>query len=65
MTKFNIPLHTFFSVCNRTWFGEIGKTYEVEIDKPNVLPFICHLNFSAAGGLHGDIIQVSKSKHLY
>lgn len=31
----------------------------MEIDKPNALPFVCHLNFSAPGGSHGDIIQVS------
>lgn len=48
-----------FSVCNRTWFGDVGKTYEMEIDKPKALPFVCHLNFTAPGGSHGDIIQVS------
>lgn len=47
------------TVCNRTWFGDIGKTYEMEIYKPSKLPFICDLNFTAPGGLHGDIIQVS------
>lgn len=47
------------TVCNRTWFGDVGKTYEMELDKPTVLPFICHLNFTAPGGSHGDIIQVS------
>lgn len=31
----------------------------MELDKPTTLPFICHLNFTAAGGSHGDIIQVS------
>lgn len=46
-------------VCNRTWFGDVGKTYEMELDKPTTLPFICHLNFTAPGGSHGDIIQVS------
>lgn len=48
-----------YSVCNRTWFGDTGKTYEMELDKPKNLPFVCHLNFTAAGGTHGDIIQVS------
>lgn len=51
------------TVCNRTWFGDIGKTYEMEIDKPNALPFVCHLNFTAPGDSHGDIIQVSTSNH--
>lgn len=45
-------------VCNRTWFGDTGKTYEIELDKPKTLPFICHFNITAAGGYHGDIIQV-------
>lgn len=57
----NACAHT---VCNRTWFGEVGKTYELELDKPTALPFACHLNFTAAGGSHGDIIQVSKYTHL-
>lgn len=48
------------TVCNRTWFGDVGKTYEMELDKPTALPFVCHLNFTAAGGSHGDIIQVRK-----
>lgn len=55
-------MHAFVqrqTVCNRTWFGDIGKTYEMEIEKPNALPFVCHLNFTAAGDSHGDIIQVS------
>lgn len=52
------------TVCNRTWFGDIGKTYEMEINKPSTLPFLCHLNFTAAGGSHGDIIQVSEISEL-
>lgn len=51
-------------VCNRTWFGDIGKTYEMEINKPTELPFICHLNFTASGGSHGDFIQVSYSRSI-
>lgn len=53
------PKYLVYSVCNRTWFGDTGKTYEMELDKPKNLPFVCHLNFTAAGGSHGDIIQVS------
>lgn len=66
LIKFNVPFAyddgvcvRARTVCNRTWFGDIGKTYEMEIDKPSALPFVCHLNFTAPGGLHGDIIQVS------
>lgn len=43
-------------------YGETGKTYELEIRKPKVFPFVCHLNFTAPGGLYGDIIQV---RNLY
>lgn len=46
------------AACNRTMFGDVGKTYEIEIDKPKMLPFACHFNFTAPGGSHGDIIQV-------
>lgn len=50
------------AACNRTLYGETGKTYELEIRKPKVFPFVCHLNFTAPGGLYGDIIQV---RNLY
>lgn len=36
----------------------------MELDKPSALPFTCHLNFTAAGGSHGDIIQVSNVLHI-
>lgn len=52
----------FLAACNRTLYGETGKTYELEIRKPKVFPFVCHLNFTAPGGLYGDIIQV---RNLY
>lgn len=47
------------AVCNRTLYGEINKTYEIEVPKPGDVPFVCTLNFTALGGEHGDIIQVS------
>lgn len=51
------------TACNRTFYGETGKTYEVEIrNQQNVLPLICHLNFTAPGGNFGDIVQVSIKK---
>ena len=46
--------------CNRTLYGDVGRTYEVEVRRPREdrLPFLCHLNFTAAGGDLGDLIQV-------
>jgi hypothetical protein len=50
-----------FTACNRTYFGDVGRTYELEIRRPREdrLPFVCHLNFTAAGGQWGDLVQVS------
>lgn len=50
-----------FAVCNRTYYGDVGKTYELELGKPleGRLPFLCHLTFTANGHNHGDIVQVS------
>ncbi|XP_026678920.1 uncharacterized protein LOC113467125 [Diaphorina citri] len=47
--------------CNRTYYGEVGTTYEVELHRPKQekLPFICHLIFTASGGSLGDLIQLS------
>lgn len=46
--------------CNRTYYGNLGMTYNLELIKPKDerLPFVCELNFTAAGGVHGDIFQV-------
>jgi len=48
------------AVCNRTYYGDVGKTYELELQKPqeNRLPFLCHLTFTANGHIHGDLVQV-------
>lgn len=50
------------AVCNRTLYGDVGKTYELELQKPleNRLPFLCHLTFTANGHIHGDLVQVGK-----
>ncbi|CAB0011198.1 unnamed protein product, partial [Nesidiocoris tenuis] len=50
---------SFVAACNRTYFGDVGRTYELEIRRPREdrLPFICHLNFTAGGGDLGDLIQ--------
>ncbi|XP_043485258.1 uncharacterized protein LOC122513084 [Leptopilina heterotoma] len=47
--------------CNRTLYGDVGRTYEVEVRRPREdrLPFLCHLNFTAAGADHGDLVQLT------
>lgn len=56
----NVYVYCLFTACNRTYYGEIGRTYELEVRRPREdrLPFLCHLNFTAAGGIFGDLIQV-------
>lgn len=51
----------YFAACNRTYHGEVGRTYDLEVRRPREdrLPFLCYLNFTAAGGKYGDIIQVN------
>ncbi|ALC45173.1 CG32206, partial [Drosophila busckii] len=47
------------SVCNRTYYGDIGRTYAIKVPTPqwNKLPFLCHLTFTASGHDQGDIVQ--------
>lgn len=47
--------------CNRTYFGNLGMTNHLELIRPKEerLPFVCELNFTAAGGVYGDIVQVN------
>ncbi|XP_057327252.1 uncharacterized protein LOC130668799 [Microplitis mediator] len=51
----------YCSPCNRTLYGDVGRTYEVEVRRPREdrLPFICHINFTAAGGDFGDLVQLT------
>ncbi|XP_025195451.1 uncharacterized protein LOC112594713 [Melanaphis sacchari] len=51
----------YCSPCNRTYHGEVGRTYDLEVRRPREdrLPFLCYLNFTAAGGKYGDIIQLT------
>ncbi|XP_023288707.1 uncharacterized protein LOC105694316 [Orussus abietinus] len=51
----------YCSPCNRTLYGDVGRTYEVEVRRPreHQLPFLCHLNFTAAGGDLGDLVQLT------
>ncbi|XP_059477318.1 uncharacterized protein LOC132197791 [Neocloeon triangulifer] len=50
----------FCTACNRTYYGDVGKTYELDLQKPleNRLPFLCHLTFTANGHIHGDLVQL-------
>ncbi|BES97500.1 CUB [Nesidiocoris tenuis] len=47
--------------CNRTYYGEVGKTYDLELHRPKVdrLPYFCKLTLTAGGGRFGDIVQVT------
>lgn len=53
-------IHLIFPGCNRTYFGETGKTYDLELHRPkeDKIPFICHLTFTAGGDEFGDLVQV-------
>lgn len=49
----------FCSVCNKTYYGDVGKTYDLKVHKLDTrLPFLCHLTFTANGQMHGDIVQL-------
>lgn len=52
------------AACNRTLYGDVGRTYRVEIRRPREdrLPFLCHLNFTAAGADLGDLVQVGRDE---
>lgn len=62
---FSIAINASFAVCNRTYYGNLGMTNHLELPRlrDERLPFICELNFTAAGGTHGDIIQVCMMKN--
>ncbi|XP_059613973.1 uncharacterized protein LOC132260076 [Phlebotomus argentipes] len=51
----------FCTPCNRTLYGNLGLTYDLELHRPKEdrIPYICVLTFTAAGGIHGDIVQVT------
>ncbi|KAG8250504.1 hypothetical protein J6590_100194 [Homalodisca vitripennis] len=46
-------------ICNRTYYGDVGKTYQLNLHKPREerLPFLCHLTFTANGHSHGELVQ--------
>uniref|UniRef100_A0A182NJ49 Uncharacterized protein n=1 Tax=Anopheles dirus TaxID=7168 RepID=A0A182NJ49_9DIPT len=49
----------FCTRCNRTYYGNIGLTYNLELHRPKEdrIPYVCILTFTAAGGNYGDIVQ--------
>ncbi|XP_021700586.1 uncharacterized protein LOC110676555 [Aedes aegypti] len=51
----------FCTRCNRTYYGNIGLTYDLELHRPKEdrIPYVCILTFTAAGGNHGDIVQIT------
>ncbi|XP_045485141.1 uncharacterized protein LOC110995642 [Pieris rapae] len=46
--------------CNRTYYGDIGRTYELELHRPrqDLVPYVCLITVTAPGGIHGDLIQI-------
>uniref|UniRef100_A0A336M3C8 CSON011022 protein n=1 Tax=Culicoides sonorensis TaxID=179676 RepID=A0A336M3C8_CULSO len=51
----------FCTKCNRTYHGTIGLTYNLELHRPkeDKIPYVCLLTFTASGGIHGDLIQIT------
>ena len=49
------------SPCNKTYYGDVGKTYDLELHRPkeDKVPYYCKLTFSAPGGDLGDIVQLT------
>ncbi|XP_068086166.1 uncharacterized protein [Anabrus simplex] len=51
----------FCTPCNRTYYGDVGRTYELELHRPREdrMPFICQLTFTAGGSGLGDLVQLT------
>ncbi|CAG9096206.1 unnamed protein product [Plutella xylostella] len=49
----------WLACCNKTYYGDIGRTYELELHRPreDLVPYVCLLTITAAGGVHGDLVQ--------
>lgn len=60
-TKSLISKRSLSTGCNKTYYGDIGRTYELELHRPreDLVPYVCLLTITAAGGIHGDLVQVS------
>ena len=56
----SLSLAPSVSECNRTYYGEVGKTYRLTIPRPRAdkLPFVCSLNLVANQYEMGDFVQV-------
>lgn len=56
----SMEINSSIAECNRTYYGNVGLTNHLELPRlrDERLPFLCELNFTAAGGTHGDIVQV-------
>ncbi|XP_064083288.1 uncharacterized protein LOC135199311 [Macrobrachium nipponense] len=52
------------SPCNRTYYGRVGWTYTVQVNKPvrGTLPHFCQLTFVASGDIYGDLVQLTIHK---
>ncbi|XP_073968471.1 uncharacterized protein isoform X2 [Rhodnius prolixus] len=50
----------YCTVCNRTYYGDLGRTYSMNLRAPREdrLPYLCHLTFTANGNDNGDIVQL-------
>ena len=59
-----ILLFSCFTACGRVYYGLVGKTYERQILWPREgrRPPACNLTFVAAGGAHGELVQISLLK---
>lgn len=66
MCLFFARTHSTPAGCNRTYYGNVGLTYDLELHRPKEeqMPYECVLTFSAAGGQQGDIVQVGKYECL-
>ncbi|KAL1497855.1 hypothetical protein ABEB36_008740 [Hypothenemus hampei] len=47
------------SPCNISYYGVVGRTYELEVKRPPEVPFLCYLNLTAGGGVLGELVQLS------
>lgn len=56
----NVHCLYYITACNRTYYGEVGKSYRLTVKKlQKERPFLCHLSFTASGQEHGDFVEVS------
>ena len=67
MNSINSLTFHIFTVCNRTYYGDIGRTYSIQVPTPqwNRIPFLCHLTFTASGHEQGDLVQVRVKKESH